>query len=523
MAFERERSHQRPLVAGRYALYDKIATGGMATVHLGRLLGPIGFSRTVAIKRMLPQFVSDLGFVSMFVDEARLASRIRHPNVVPTLDVVAQRNELFLVLEYVHGETLSQIIKALSEKQERIPPAFAASIVCGMLHGLHAAHNVKNEHGAPLGLVHRDVSPQNVLVGTDCVARLLDFGVAKAAGRMQVTTNGEVKGKLAYMAPEQVTGTVTPQSDVYSAAAVLWEALTCERLFHNVTWTNIAQVILNREVEPPSSIVPDLSPTLDAIVLRGLEKDPRNRFASAREMAVAIESCLPLAPAHEVGEWVEQTAFAMLAERAQKIAEIESRASESKMVAASMSIEERMSDPVDPKWDGIATEPDKIVDAGSQLMPIEEATMGSPGTPLTQVSSREFGVEARRHRSRRLAGIAAFMACVAAASGWLVERNRAQPAARRNHAEPRTAAPAQPPAAMAALPAPPPAIAPAVNVEQVDEDAKPAAEPLPALPTVTRPTPKRPPAAAAAAKRAACNPPYVVDESHIRHIKPECL
>src|SRR5436190_2814468 len=152
MGFDREANPDGPMVAGRYALYDKIASGGMATIHLGRLLGPIGFSRTVAIKRMLPQFVSDLGFVSMFVDEARLASRVRHPNVVPTLDVVAQKNELFLVLDYVHGETLSQLIKTLSARSERIPPPIAASIVCGMLHGLHAAHNVKNERGKPLGL-----------------------------------------------------------------------------------------------------------------------------------------------------------------------------------------------------------------------------------------------------------------------------------------------------------------------------------------------------------------------------------
>src|SRR5258707_887292 len=150
MGFDRHEVRDGPLVAGRYALYDKIAAGGMATVHLGRLLGPIGFSRTVAIKRMLPQFVSDLEFVSMFVDEARLASRIRHPNVVPTLDVVTQKNELFLVLDYVHGETLAQLIKSVHARGERIPPSFAASIVCGMLHGLHAAHNVKNERGVPL-------------------------------------------------------------------------------------------------------------------------------------------------------------------------------------------------------------------------------------------------------------------------------------------------------------------------------------------------------------------------------------
>src|SRR5882724_4039770 len=420
MGLDRDFARDGPVVAGRYALYDKIASGGMATIHLGRLLGPIGFSRTVAIKRMLPQFVSDLGFVSMFVDEARLASRIRHPNVVPTLDVVAQKNELFLVLEYVHGETLSQLIKNVSTKGARIPAPLAAAIVCGLLHGLHAAHNVKNEKGKLLGLVHRDVSPQNVLVGTDGVARLLDFGVAKAAGRMQVTTNGEVKGKLAYMAPEQVKGTVTPQSDVYSAAAVLWEALTCERLFNDVTWNNIAQVIMHREVGPPSRLVSNLPAALDAIVLRGLEKDPRKRFASARDMALAIEKCIPLAPAHEVGAWVEQTALEVLAERAQKIAEIESRSSEAKMAAASMALVQGPVTSPPMESDADPTKRDQRP-TGSQLTVADETSEEGAGTQLTQVSSHQHpGVQ--RRSFRHVAGLALF-ALAFGAGGWLLAKS----------------------------------------------------------------------------------------------------
>src|SRR5262245_51026591 len=170
-------------VIGRYALHGELASGGMATVHLGRLLGPVGFSRTVAIKRLHAQYAQDPEFVSMFLDEARLAARIRHPNVVPTLDVVATSGELFLVMEYVPGESLSRLARAARDRMERMPPRIVSAIMSGVLHGLHAAHEAKSERGEPLGIVHRDVSPQNVLVGTDGVARVLDFGVAKAAGR----------------------------------------------------------------------------------------------------------------------------------------------------------------------------------------------------------------------------------------------------------------------------------------------------------------------------------------------------
>ena len=225
----------------RYALYEKIASGGMASVHIGRLLGPVGFARTVAIKRMHAQFAQDPEFVSMFLDEARLAARIRHPNVVPTLDVVATGGELFLVMDFVHGESLSQLLRRAGARSERIAPEIVATIMVGALHGLHAAHEAKSDRGEPLEIVHRDVSPHNILVGTDGVARVLDFGVAKAVDRLQTTRAGQFKGKLRYMAPEQVDGHVSRTTDVYAASVVLWEALTGVRLIQS---ENDAQTIL---------------------------------------------------------------------------------------------------------------------------------------------------------------------------------------------------------------------------------------------------------------------------------------
>jgi serine/threonine-protein kinase len=188
-----DRSPTAPLkILGRYAVYGEIASGGMATVHLGRLQGPAGFSRTVAIKRLHPQRARDPEFVAMMLDEARLAAGIRHPNVVSTLDVVASDGELFLVMDYVEGESLARLLKQSRAIGERVPLPIVSSIVTGMLWGLHAAHETKADDGTPLDIVHRDVSPQNVLVGIDGVARVVDFGVAKASRRVQGTESGQL-------------------------------------------------------------------------------------------------------------------------------------------------------------------------------------------------------------------------------------------------------------------------------------------------------------------------------------------
>jgi serine/threonine-protein kinase len=300
----------------------------MATVHYGRLVGPVGFSRTVAIKRMHAHYAKDPDFVAMFLDEARLAARIQHPNVVPTLDVVATDDDLFLVMEYVQGETLSRLVRAVREKGERIPPPVAASIVVQTLHGLHAAHEAKDERGHHLGIVHRDVSPQNVLVGVDGVARVLDFGVAKAAFRLQTTREGQLKGKLAYMAPEQIGGHVDRLSDIYAAGVLLWESLTAQRLYEAANEGQLLQKILRGQPERPSMHVRDLPPELDDITLRALELEPAKRHQTAREMALALERGTAVAMASEVGDWVERTARERLSEHAERLAEIESSAHE---------------------------------------------------------------------------------------------------------------------------------------------------------------------------------------------------
>jgi serine/threonine-protein kinase len=295
----------------------------MATVHIGRLLGPVGFSRTVAIKRLHAQFAKDPEFVSMFLDEARLAARIRHPNVIGTLDVVALSGELFLVMEYVPGESFARLWRAARENNRPIPVPIAVAILVGVLEGLHAAHEATNDRGEPLGIVHRDVSPHNILVGTDGIARVLDFGVAKAAGRLQTTRDGQLKGKISYMAPEQVQGTVDRTTDVYASSVVLWEALTGRRLFFAENEARTLANVLYPRVEPPSRFARSVSAALEAVVMRALDPKPGGRFATAREMARALQMAVPPAPAFAVADWVESTAGATIQARASRVALIE--------------------------------------------------------------------------------------------------------------------------------------------------------------------------------------------------------
>jgi serine/threonine-protein kinase len=308
----------------RYELYDEIASGGMASVFFGRLLAPAGFSRVVAIKKLHPQFARDPEFSAMLRDEARMASRVRHANVVSTLDVVEDGRELLLVMEYVAGEALSRLLATAGAWSEPVPVEVAVAVSAGILHGLHAAHEARSDRGEPLELVHRDVSPQNILIGADGVPRLVDFGVAKAVGRCQATREGELKGKLAYMAPEQCRGEpATRRSDIWSASAVAWEMLTGRRLFDGISEPQIFGQVLSQRIQPPGKLIPAIPPELDAVILRGLRRAPDQRFATAREMALELESCIRPATASEVGMWVARLAGSRLDDRARRVADIE--------------------------------------------------------------------------------------------------------------------------------------------------------------------------------------------------------
>jgi serine/threonine protein kinase len=310
---------------GRYAIFDEIAAGGMATVHLARLVGSGGFSRVVAAKRMHRHFLQDPNFKSMFLAEARLAARVQHPNVVPILDVLSDdSDELIIVMEYVHGESMLALLRIANRARQAISVPIACAVAAALCEGLHAAHEAQNEKGEPLGIVHRDVSPQNVLVGADGVVRVLDFGIAKAVHEQPHTNPGTLKGKFSYMAPEVVHGAaVTRQADVFSAGVVLWEALAGKMLFGGTSEHERLMRIVAGNFPSPRQHNPRVSLALEAVVAKALDVDTRDRYATALEFAEAIERVVPIASRRVVGEWVRRLAARTLDEREAMIHAIE--------------------------------------------------------------------------------------------------------------------------------------------------------------------------------------------------------
>jgi len=313
---------ERPLRVGRYLLAARLASGGMSSVHLGRLVGAAGFGRTVAIKQLHPHLAEEREFVTMLLDEARLASRVRHPNVVSVSDVVQAEGQLLLVMDYVAGVSLAELLRRALDDGRPLPLPIVSAIGCGILHGLHAAHEATDERGRPLGIVHRDVSPQNVLVGSDGVARLVDFGVAKAAGRLHTTVNGQVKGKLGYMAPEQLrSAAVDRRADIYAAALVIWEAATLRRPFGEDADAPLVRV--QNDIPPASSARAEIPPALDDLLARGLQRTAERRIGSAQQMALELAAAVPPAPATEVAAVVAELADDLLRQRAALVGRVE--------------------------------------------------------------------------------------------------------------------------------------------------------------------------------------------------------
>jgi serine/threonine-protein kinase len=524
-------------LAGRYALSREIAAGGMGTVHFGRVLGAAGFRRTVAIKRLHPHLAKDADFFSMFVDEARLAARVRHPNVVGTIDVANVEEELLLVLEYVHGESLSKLNKTHRESGERIPLPIVSAIMTGVLHGLHAAHEARNERGEVLGLVHRDVSPQNVMLGTDGVARVLDFGIAKAGGRVQATRDGQIKGKLTYMAPEQLAGeAIDRRADVYAAAVMLWELLTNAPLFRAESDAALMREAMQGHILPPSRTVPTLLAELDAITMRGLERDASQRYATAREMAIALESAVSPATPRAVGEWVEATAHEALVVRSAALASFES-----------LSLEDhRATSPQHPRW--VDAEGEVEIDPPTtHYVPARgspprnkrariEPIPSSSGGPITQLSS----ASSPSSQNDRAApayfgwGLVAMAAGVAAVTGggaalWLTHSSLAKPGGGSGATIVTTATAASTVYAAPTDSKPSPAV-----TSTATDDAPHAAPtaPAPTAPLAPRPAPplyhppprvEKPAPTARSGTNPACNPAWTVDDEGIRHPKPECF
>jgi serine/threonine protein kinase len=326
---------------GRYELLVPIARGGMARVWAARQHGQRGFQKLVAIKTILPNLADEPEFERMFLDEARIASGVHHPNVCEIYELGDEKNTLYLAMEWVSGDSLSRVLRA-SGKTEALDPRVVARIVADACAGAHAAHDLADEDGRLLDVVHRDLSPHNILLSADGVAKVCDFGVAKALGQLhEQTSAGQLKGKLSYMSPEQITGDpLDRRSDVFSLGCVLYEATTGARPFRGERDHQIMQSVLNGQIEPPSKIVRNYPPELERIVLRALAQQPILRYPSAERMRFALEEFLTkghLVTQSNVAQAVRSRIGDLLDRRKERIRQASSAAEQSSWDPAAVS------------------------------------------------------------------------------------------------------------------------------------------------------------------------------------------
>lgn len=300
---------------GRYRLCFELASGGMATVYLARMDGPHGFEKLVALKRIHPHLVSERRYVEMFLDEARIASGITHPNVCTVFDFGESGGDYFLTMEYLVGEPLARLFRRVTASAEQrespLLPLKMAQIIEEACEGLHAAHESKDANGQPLNVVHRDVSPKNLFMTYSGAVQVVDFGIASARQRTHRTATGQLKGTMPYTAPEQITGgTADRRMDIWGVGVVLWELLTFDRLFRRETEVETMYAVLVGDIPAPSERRPDIPPELDGIVMKALQRDPNERWQTAREMGQALHAFASKQAEHvgavELSSWMDE-------------------------------------------------------------------------------------------------------------------------------------------------------------------------------------------------------------------------
>ena len=536
-----------PRELGRYDLFDKIAAGGMASVHFGRMHGAVGFQRVVAIKRLHAHYANDAHFVDMFLDEARLAARLKHPNVIQTLDVVADESEVYIVMEFVLGESLEALMPRTDGRP--IPLPVISAIICNVLEGLHGAHEALSDTGEPLGIVHRDVSPPNVLVGEDGVARVFDFGIAKAAINTQETRDGVVKGKVTYMAPEQVLGGVDRRADIYAVGVILWELLVARRrhagerndaLFLKLASNKMAPL------RPASSLRLDAPDGIDSVIACATAWQAEHRFATAREMAMAIERVIRPAPAREVAEWLRQAAgprVELLADVMKRIeGDLAPRSEQSLAVLARSttgSVRVVTSSLTSPGGVASSVGPSARTESELQLIGAQPraprrswamaAALIAVTAALVVVGLRTLGYHSGADGRARVDANAA----TARPSTDPLPGAASAAASASNASTTQAELPIATPSAAATVSTPSPATAtataPATATAKIlawSPPARPAVHVAAAPPLAVSPPPASTPASApplGATRKAACDNPFVVGTDGIRSIKPECM
>jgi serine/threonine-protein kinase len=415
-----------PRHLGRYEVVGFLASGGMAEVLLARIVGPSGFERAVVLKRVLPHLARQSSFVDMFLDEARIIARIRHPNVVQVQELVREGplGELLLVMEYLEGESLASLTRRLASLGESMEPTIAAHIVAEACAGLHAAHELVDDGGVPLGIVHRDVSPQNIFVTFDGAVKVIDFGIAMSHGRATRTEVGQLKGKYSYMSPEQAAAApLDRRCDIFALGIVFYELLVGRRLFHRATPLATLKAITRLPILPPSRIAPECPKAFERIALRSLARARDERYPSAAEMRRDLVAAVHDAPSSALPE--ERLATLMkrvFADRREEKAEMLRR-----------------------------------VRVGSSItsLPVAEVddAIEIPSVVAEDIVGEEIDTVGPRATRRRspwpLRGALAFVAVAAAAAGFAIH-------ARLTRTTVAVAAPHVTPPAVAALPAPAP-------------------------------------------------------------------
>ncbi len=329
---------------GRYEVLLPIASGGMGTVYLARSRGLGGFQREVALKVMHAHLREEEHFSTDLIEEAKLAVRIQHPNVVQVLDVGDDPHGVFLVMEYVEGDSLAGLMRARRKHEATVPAPIGIRILLDALLGLHAAHELSDESGAPLCLVHRDFSPQNILVGVDGSSKLTDFGVAKATTRLSHTATGLVKGKIHYMSPEQArTEPIDRRCDVWAGGVMAWETLAGRRLYKD---RNDASILLKLITEPPPrlrTVMRDIPQPLEDVVAHALAMDVRKRCPTAKRFAEELEraaaASVGVASMDEVAAFLHATSGESLKKRREQVSEVLKLRSELNEIARESTID----------------------------------------------------------------------------------------------------------------------------------------------------------------------------------------
>jgi serine/threonine protein kinase len=280
-------------IFGEYKILKKIATGGMAEVFLAKRIGMKGFEKLLAIKRILPQFSENEEFIAMFIDEAKLAAKLTHRNIVQIYDFGSQQGSYYIAMEYIFGKDLRSILKKSKDRGERLPLAQCAYIIGEAAKGLEYAHTLRDHFGKPLQIIHRDISPQNILISYEGEVMLADFGIAKAASKSTETRAGVLKGKILYMSPEQAWGKpIDRRSDLYSLGVLLYEMITHRKIFDADSEFSMLEKVRNADVEFPPNVFENIPNNFLHVVQKALEKNPDHRYQSAHDMRVDLENYL---------------------------------------------------------------------------------------------------------------------------------------------------------------------------------------------------------------------------------------